>query len=171
MDESVESVIQLTEIMQEVTNIIKHYFKVDLDEDSILYYRYMNHMLKDYSIAKYMKDKMIQNLWRSYSANTKTHITVPMKSQISSAVVLGIWMKPKNQKLREVSFPVWVSGIFGVTEPAIYKVGQILYPKLYWRWNCRLLGAEAYTMTGMGVFALAGFVPETGTSLEFYWVY
>ncbi len=44
MDEAVDSAMQLTEIMQEVTNIVKYYFQVDLDEESFHFYRYINHL-------------------------------------------------------------------------------------------------------------------------------
>lgn len=38
----------------------------------------------------------------------------------TSAVVLGIYCKTKNQKLKEMAIPNFISGIFGITEPAIY---------------------------------------------------
>lgn len=36
--------------------------------------------------------------------------------------VLGVWMKTKDQKLKTLSIPAFISGIFGVTEPAIYGI-------------------------------------------------
>ena len=115
----------------------------------------------------------IMNLMAGIPDQFIAFITVVSFAQM--AVVLGIWLKTKNQKLREVSFPAWVSGIFGVTEPAIY--GVTLPRVKYFILSCiggavgggvvGLLGVEAYTMTGMGVFALAGFVPETGGMSNF----
>lgn len=40
----------------------------------------------------------------------------------TSAVVLAILMKTKDKKLREMCLPNFISGIFGVTEPAIYGI-------------------------------------------------
>ncbi len=37
-------------------------------------------------------------------------------------VVLAIYIKTKDQKLKSIALPAFVSGIFGVTEPAIYGV-------------------------------------------------
>ncbi len=40
----------------------------------------------------------------------------------TSAVVLGIFWKTKDKKLKEMALPNFISGIFGVTEPAIYGI-------------------------------------------------
>ena len=40
----------------------------------------------------------------------------------TSAVVLAIFFKTKDKKLREMAIPNFISGIFGVTEPAIYGI-------------------------------------------------
>ncbi|WP_346705490.1 beta-glucoside-specific PTS transporter subunit IIABC [uncultured Agathobaculum sp.] len=40
----------------------------------------------------------------------------------TSAVVLAIFFKTKNKKLKEMAIPNFISGIFGVTEPAIYGI-------------------------------------------------
>lgn len=40
----------------------------------------------------------------------------------TSAVVLGILIKTKNRHLKEMALPNFISGIFGVTEPAIYGI-------------------------------------------------
>ncbi|KOS00946.1 hypothetical protein AM598_20205, partial [Paenibacillus polymyxa] len=39
-----------------------------------------------------------------------------------TGVVLAILFKTKNVKLRSLSIPAVISGIFGVTEPAIYGI-------------------------------------------------
>ena len=39
-----------------------------------------------------------------------------------TGVVLAILLKTKNQKLRSIAIPAFISGIFGVTEPAIYGI-------------------------------------------------
>ena len=40
----------------------------------------------------------------------------------TSAVVLAIYCKTKDKKLKEMAIPNFISGIFGVTEPAIYGI-------------------------------------------------
>lgn len=39
-----QDVYQVTNIMQEVSNIVRYYFKVDFDEKSVYYYRFINHL-------------------------------------------------------------------------------------------------------------------------------
>lgn len=39
-----------------------------------------------------------------------------------TGAVLAVMMKTKNAKLKELSIPAFISGIFGVTEPAIYGI-------------------------------------------------
>lgn len=40
----------------------------------------------------------------------------------TSAVVLAIFFKTKDKQLKEMAIPNFISGIFGVTEPAIYGI-------------------------------------------------
>ena len=40
----------------------------------------------------------------------------------TSAVVLAIFFKTKDRQLKEMALPNFISGIFGVTEPAIYGI-------------------------------------------------
>lgn len=82
-------------------------------------------------------------------------------SFVQTGAVIGIWLKTKNQKLKDVALPAWISGIFGVTEPAIY--GVTLPAGKQFIFTCvgaavmaaigALLGITSYTMSGMGVFA------------------
>lgn len=43
-------------------------------------------------------------------------------SFVQTGAVIAIWTKTKNKKLKNVALPAWISGIFGVTAPAIYGV-------------------------------------------------
>lgn len=83
-----------------------------------------------------------------------------------TAVVLAIWAKTKDQKLKDIAFPAWISGIFGVTEPAIYGV---TLPRIkMFIISCvggalggfflGLFDLKIYTMAGMGIFTLPGYV-------------
>lgn len=91
-------------------------------------------------------------------------ITFP--SFVQTGAVIAIWLKTKNQKLKDVAFPAWISGIFGVTEPAIY--GVTLPHGKQFILTCVgagvigaltvLLGGNVYNMAGMGVFGLPGLI-------------
>lgn len=43
-DDSVEDVYEITRIMQEITTIVKYEFKLEFDEDSVYYYRFITHL-------------------------------------------------------------------------------------------------------------------------------
>lgn len=87
-------------------------------------------------------------------------------SFVQTGAVIGIWLKTKNQKLKNVALPAWISGIFGVTEPAIY--GVTLPHGKQFLFTCvesaimggmmALLGANCYTKVGMGIFMIPGYV-------------
>lgn len=83
---------------------------------------------------------------------------------------LGIALKTKDQKLKSVAPPAIISGIAGVTEPAIY--GITLPKKAPFFRTCAVagiagavlcaLGLKDYQMAGMGVFSYTMFIhPET----------
>jgi PTS system beta-glucosides-specific IIC component len=83
-----------------------------------------------------------------------------------TGVVLSILIKTKNKKLKALSIPAFISGIFGVTEPAIY--GITLPRKKMFVISCigaaiggALLGffhAQYYMFGGLGIFAYPSFV-------------
>jgi len=83
-----------------------------------------------------------------------------------TGVVLSILLKTKNKKLKALSIPAFISGIFGVTEPAIY--GITLPRKKMFIISCigaaiggALLGffnTQLYMFGGLGVFAYPSFV-------------
>lgn len=84
-------------------------------------------------------------------------------------VVLAIYLKTKDKKLKSIALPAFISGIFGVTEPAIYGV---TLPRIK-MFVISCIGAATsaivvyatnimmYTYTGMGVIGLLGLLnPE-----------
>ena len=83
-----------------------------------------------------------------------------------TGVVVGIFLRTKDQKLKGIALPAIVSGIFGVTEPAIY--GVTLPRKKYFILSCiisavagafiALLGIKFYIFGGMGIFAYPCFI-------------
>lgn len=90
-------------------------------------------------------------------------------SFVQTGAVMAIWVKTKNQKLKNVALPAWISGIFGVTEPAIY--GVTLPHGKQFALTCvvsavmgavaSVLGVTAYSMAGLGAFSIPGMInPE-----------
>lgn len=83
-------------------------------------------------------------------------------------VVLGIYCKTKDGKLKSIALPAFISGIFGITEPAIYGV---TLPRIkMFVLSCisagitgaiiMLTGTKMYSF-GLGIFAVLGTVnPE-----------
>lgn len=70
-------------------------------------------------------------------------------------VVLAIVLKTKDEKLKKIAIPAFISGIFGVTEPAIY--GVTLPKKTPFIYSC-IAGA----IGGLGLFGLPSFIDTTG---------
>lgn len=44
MDEDIKIVYEITQIMQEITNIVKYYYGITFDEESVYYYRFITHL-------------------------------------------------------------------------------------------------------------------------------
>lgn len=89
----------------------------------------------------------------------------------TSAVVLAIFFKTKNKSLKEMCLPNFISGIFGVTEPAIY--GILLPLKKPFIISC-ISGAigggfygffnfRKFIMGGMGIFEFPNMIAPDGS--------
>ncbi|MGM0924698.1 MAG: beta-glucoside-specific PTS transporter subunit IIABC [Bacillota bacterium] len=94
-----------------------------------------------------------------------------------TGAVLGVWLKTKNQKLKTLSAPAFISGIFGVTEPAIY--GITLPKKKPFIISCiaagigggmiGLFGTKLHVMGGLGVFGFPSYIhPDEGMNSAFW---
>lgn len=92
-------------------------------------------------------------------------------------VVLAILLQTKDQKLKGIALPAFLSGIFGVTEPAIY--GVTLPRKKPFVLSgiaagiggglIGFFGTKMYMMGGMGVFVIpAAIGPKTGVDMSVY---
>lgn len=88
-------------------------------------------------------------------------------------VVLAIYFKTKDMKLKSIALPAFVSGIFGVTEPAIYGV---TLPRIkMFVIACigasvsglivSLTGLTMYTYTGLGIIGLLGLLSPTDAKI------
>ena len=85
-------------------------------------------------------------------------------------VVLAIVLKTKDEKLKKIAIPAFISGIFGVTEPAIY--GVTLPKKTPFIYSCiagaiggaftGLMRTRIYSIGGQGLFGLPSFIDTTG---------
>lgn len=85
-------------------------------------------------------------------------------------VVLAIVLKTKDEKLKKIAIPAFISAIFGVTEPAIY--GVTLPKKTPFIYSCiagaiggaftGLMRTRSYSIGGLGLFGLPSFIDTTG---------
>lgn len=90
---------------------------------------------------------------------------------VTSAVVLAMFFKTKDKKLKEMAIPNFISGIFGVTEPAIY--GMLLPLKKPFIISCIAGGIggafyghfnfRKFILGGMGIFELPNMMNPDGT--------
>ena len=88
----------------------------------------------------------------------------------TSAVVLAIFFKTKNKQMKELALPNFISGIFGVTEPAIY--GILLPLKKPFIISCIVGGIgggfygafnfRKFMMGGMGIFEFPAMIEPDG---------
>ena len=87
-------------------------------------------------------------------------------------VVLAMLLKTRDDKLKKIALPAFISGIFGVTEPAIY--GVTLPRKKPFIYSCiggaigggfiGFMGARSYTMGGLGLFGLPSYIDTVGNT-------
>ena len=86
-------------------------------------------------------------------------------------VVLGIFLRTRDAKLKSISLPAFIAGIFGVTEPCIY--GVTLPRKKYFVISCiggaiggglmAMFSVKLYMFGGLGIFGYPTFIdPKTG---------
>ncbi|WP_239253860.1 beta-glucoside-specific PTS transporter subunit IIABC [Listeria ilorinensis] len=93
--------------------------------------------------------------------------------------VLAVLIRTKNKKLKSLSVPAFISGIFGVTEPAIY--GVTLPLKKPFIMSCiaagigggiiGFAGTKTYMMGGLGIFGIPNFIkPGSNVDAAFWWM-
>lgn len=96
-----------------------------------------------------------------------------------SFTVLAMIIKTKDKKLRDMAIPAFISGMFGVTEPAIY--GITLPKKKPFVISCiggaaggivtAVAGVKSFTMGGLGLFGLPCYIdPNTKSIYSMIWV-
>lgn len=92
-------------------------------------------------------------------------------------VVLAMWIRTKDKGLKAMTIPAFISGIFGVTEPAIY--GVTLPRKKPFIVSCIAAGVggaligffhvSGYMVGGLGVFGFTMFIDSATGSLGGVW--
>ena len=112
---------------------------------------------------------MVPIMLNNFSTLKYDRFMVPcfVASFSQTAVVLAIMIKTKDKKLKALAFPAFISGICGVTEPAIY--GITLPRKTPFYISCvaaaiggGMIGAlriTKYMSGGLGVFGFPSFIP------------
>lgn len=98
------------------------------------------------------------------------HPLIFAASFAQTGIVLGIFLKTKNTKLKSLAFPATISGIFGVTEPSIY--GITLPRKKMFIYSCIIAGifggfvafagTKLYFMGGLGIFGYTAYIGDNG---------
>ncbi len=86
------------------------------------------------------------------------------------ATVFAIWLKTKDQKLKNIALPAWISAFCGGTEPAIYgvtlpRIKQFVITCIGSALGSMYIGMTGllyHQMAGMGIFALPGFIEIGG---------
>lgn len=92
-------------------------------------------------------------------------------------VVLAIWIKTRDKKLKSLCIPAFISGLFGVTEPAIY--GVTLPRKKPFILSCiaagvggaiiGVMGTKQYIIGCLGIFGIPSFIDTSaGINRTFY---
>ncbi|MBQ6333787.1 MAG: PTS transporter subunit EIIC [Erysipelotrichaceae bacterium] len=95
------------------------------------------------------------------------------------AVVLAVYLKAKNQKLKKTALPAAISSFFGVSEPSIYGVTIPQRTPFFITLASAAvggaimgaLGVKMYTFGGMGLFAFPAYInPAAGFDISFWGV-
>lgn len=94
-----------------------------------------------------------------------------------TAVVLAMFFKLKEKKIKELCIPAVISGIFGVTEPAIYGITLPRRMPFFYSMIGGAVGGvvmaifrvKSYIMGGLGIFGVVNYInPETGDASGMY---
>ncbi len=96
-----------------------------------------------------------------------------------TGAVLAVMLKTKNMKTKSLSISAFISGIFGVTEPAIYGITLPLKKPFYASCAAAAIGggllgffkAKGYISGGLGIFGIPSYIsPTDGISGAFWGV-
>lgn len=93
-----------------------------------------------------------------------------------TAVIIAMYLKMKDKKKKALAVPAIISGICGVTEPAIYgfslpekkpfihsMIGSAVAGAVF-----AILQGKSYTMGGLGIFGVVNFISPDGNASGMY---
>ncbi|MHC5373539.1 beta-glucoside-specific PTS transporter subunit IIABC [Enterococcus sp. LJL120] len=95
----------------------------------------------------------------------------------TAGAVLAVIIRSKNNSVRSIGIPAFISSLFGVSEPSLYGVTlprkkpfiATLISASVGGLIMGFFGTKSYIMGGMGIFGLPNYIsPETGISNGFY---
>lgn len=94
------------------------------------------------------------------------------------AVVLAVYLKSRDKKIKETALPAAISSFFGVSEPSIYGVTLPLKVPFFITLGSAAVGGaimgaldvKLYNMAGMGLFAFPAYISPNGIDISFYGV-
>lgn len=94
-------------------------------------------------------------------------------------VMIAIYVKTKEAKVKQLSIPAIISAAFGVTEPAIY--GFSLPMRTPFIISCiagaiqgafiGISGTIMYNMAGLGIFSIPAYIDPSGQDTSSVWMY
>lgn len=95
-----------------------------------------------------------------------------------AGALLAVILKTKDNKLKKIGIPAFISCMFGITEPTLYGIN--LPKKKPFVIGCvssaiagafvGLMGAKRYIPGGLGLFGLPGYIDAGGTGLYSMWI-
>ncbi|KAB7665021.1 beta-glucoside-specific PTS transporter subunit IIABC [Bacillus sp. B1-b2] len=93
-----------------------------------------------------------------------------------TGAVLAILIKTRNQKLKTLSYPSFISGIFGVTEPAIYGITLPLKKPFIMSCIGAAVGGaiagftevKGYIIGGLGIFGVPSYISPDGIDMSLW---
>ncbi|MBP1043891.1 PRD domain-containing protein [Vagococcus sp. BWB3-3] len=78
MDEDLETVYEITKVMQEISNIVKYHFQIEFDEESVYYYRFITHL-------KFFSQRLTSE--KAYDDESETELFAIIKEKYQNAYV------------------------------------------------------------------------------------
>lgn len=95
-----------------------------------------------------------------------------------AGALLAVILKTRDEKLKEIGIPAFISCMFGITEPTLYGIN--LPKKKPFVIGCvasaiaggfvGLMGAKRYVPGGLGLFGLPGYIDSGATGLYSMWI-